>query len=212
MALRLSESYMIWLMEQYCGVTQVSSKCGVLTELHRQHVPTTTVASLGTKRLLLRGTIVDMKNCGKSTRKIAAELGISKSTVCLWLRRWEREQKLTDRPRGRPPRKTSSESDRQIQEMAESNPFTNAVVIQEQLQLGLSARTIRRRLREGGLLPNVPVKVQRMFSFHRKERLRFAQQYLEEGLDYWGRAIFSGETTFYYTLENKIHCWRNLGR
>ncbi|KAK3874035.1 hypothetical protein Pcinc_021009 [Petrolisthes cinctipes] len=155
-----------------------------------------------------------MKNCGISIRKIAAQLGISTSTVCLWLRRWEKEQDLTNRPRGRAPRKTNTEGDRQIRQIAESNPFTNAVLIREQLQLGLSARTIRRRLNEGGLLPKTPVKMQRMFSFHRKERLSFAQEYQEEGLDYWSRAVFTGETTFYYTLDNnnKIHCWRNLGR
>ena len=158
--------------------------------------------------IALRGRIVGLHESGLSARAIAQQLGIARSTVQRWLRRWEESADLTDHRRGRPARKTTPEEDRQICQAADENPFTNAVAIRDNLNLDISARTIRRRLHEGNIHHRTPAIKQKLTDQHRASRLLFAQQYVDRDLDFWGRVIFTDEKTFSSTSHGKIHCWR----
>lgn len=158
--------------------------------------------------LVLRGRIVGMRESGMSIRNIAENLGISKKTVSLWLKRWEEEGNLNNRPRGRPPRKTTAEQDRLIVESAENNPMNNAVALREELQLYVSVQTVRRRLHAEGIHHRTPATKQFLTARHREGRLRFAEAHVQEDLDYWARVIFTDEKTFSSTNHGKLHCWR----
>lgn len=158
--------------------------------------------------LVLRGRIVGMRETGMSIRNIAENLGISKSTVSLWLKRWEEEGNINNRPRGRPPRKTTAEQDRLIVESAENNPMNNAVALREELQLDVSVQTVRRRLHAEGIHHRTPATKQFLTARHREGRLRFAEAHVQEDLDYWAHVIFTDEKTFSSTNHGKLHCWR----
>ncbi|KAK4303652.1 hypothetical protein Pmani_019425 [Petrolisthes manimaculis] len=92
-------------------------------------------------RVALRGRIVGMHESGKTAAEISRELGVTKDTVYLWIRRWQEEGNLTDRRRQGRPRETTNDQDEEIREAAEANPFTNAVAITEDLNLPVSGRT-----------------------------------------------------------------------
>ncbi|XP_037776235.1 uncharacterized protein LOC119573203 [Penaeus monodon] len=98
-----------------------------------------------------RGRIIGMRESGLSPSEISRELGISRSVIYRWIKRWEEESTLNDRPRSGAPRKTTEDQDAQIREMVEANPFTNAVSIQEELQLPVTSRTVRKRLHADGI-------------------------------------------------------------
>ncbi|KAK4326005.1 hypothetical protein Pmani_003428 [Petrolisthes manimaculis] len=66
-----------------------------------------------------------MKEAGLSAAdEIAAELGLHRATVYRWIRRWEEDGKLRDRPRSGVKRKTTPQDEQRIRE--HSWPFHTA--------------------------------------------------------------------------------------
>ena len=160
------------------------------------------------QRISNRSRIIGMRDTGMSYKRIARELGISLPTVRLWCQRWEESGNLNDRPRVGGPRKTTPEEDRAITEVATQGSHTNAVAIRDTLNLDVSAGTIRNRLHAGGIHHRTPVVKQKLEDRHKAARLEFAQRYVDEGLDFWGRVIFSDEKTFASNMHGRLHCWR----
>ena len=160
------------------------------------------------QRISNRSRIIGMRDTGMSYKRIARQLGISLPTVRLWCRRWEESGNLNDRPRVGGPRKTTPEEDRAITEVATQSPHTNAVAIRDTLNLDVSAGTIRNRLHAGGIHHRTPAVKQKLEDRHKAARLEFAQRYVDEGLDFWGRVIFSDEKTFASNMHGRLHCWR----
>lgn len=152
-----------------------------------------------------------MKEAGYSINNIADLLGISHTTVQKWCKRWEQEGELSDRPRCGAPRKTSRADDRKIVEQATTSFITNAVELKNTLQLSVSSTMVRRRLHEDGVHHRPPVTKEVLTERQRNDRLQFAQQYLNEELEFWGRVIFSGEKSFQFTIHGRPHCWRQNG-
>ena len=68
----------------------------------------------------------------------------------------------------------------------------------------LSRRTVRRRLREGGLTPHRPVRGLQLTPAHQQARLRFARDHLNWSLEHWRTFLFSDEC--------KINLYDNDGR
>ena len=143
-----------------------------------------------------------------SIRNIDRELGLSKKTVSLWLKRWAESRNLNNGPRGHPQRKTTTEQDHQIVEAAETNPLNNTVAIREQLQLDVSAETVRRRLQAEGIHHRTPATKQLLTARHREDRLRLAENHLQDSLDDWAGTVFTDGKTFASTSHGKLYCWR----
>lgn len=162
-------------------------------------------------KIALRGQIIGLKLAGLSDADIYRQLGITSKTVKKWWRRWEEEGNLEDRRRSGAPRKTTPDVDQRILEAATSHPMTNAVAIRDDLQLEISSDTVRRRLKEAGVHHRVPAVKEMLTERHRQNRLRFAETYVNENLDYWGRVIFSDEKTFSSTTHGPLHCYRRNG-
>ncbi|KAK3860803.1 hypothetical protein Pcinc_033171 [Petrolisthes cinctipes] len=80
--------------------------------------------------------------------------------------------------------------------------------IREQLSLEVSADTVRRRLHQEGILHRVPAKNEYLADIHGAARLIFAQQYVEKGMEFWVRTIFTDEKSFSSSNHGKIHLWR----
>lgn len=176
--------------------------------LSRTKIFNTTMAEHLHQTVSLRGQYVGMREAGLSISEIARQMGVSRPTVRLWLERYDTSGSLKDLPRsGRPRVTNAAENERIVRDIAE-HPFTNAVAVRSRLQLDVSVRTVRRRLHESGLHHRVPAVKERLEDRHREGRLRFAQQYVEENLDFWGRVIFTDEKTFSSTNHGRLHCWR----
>lgn len=62
--------------------------------------------------------------------------------------------------------------------------------------------------RTRGLHHRVPAVKERLEDRHREGRLRFAQQYVDENIDFRGRVSFTDEKTFSSTNFGRLHCWR----
>ncbi|KAK3893419.1 hypothetical protein Pcinc_002765 [Petrolisthes cinctipes] len=94
-----------------------------------------------------RAQIVGMHVAGRNVSEIARDMGISKPTVRLWLRRHQESGSMRYLPRTGRPRKTTADEDARI--VADiNNPrhrFTNCVSTRERLHLQISTRTIGRR-------------------------------------------------------------------
>lgn len=104
---------------------------------------------------------------------------------------------------------TTPDEDAAIQRAVEDDPFTNAVRIREQLQLNVSAETVRRRLHRSGKHHRVPAVKECLTNQHRAARLAFARQHVEKDLEFWSRVVFTDEKTFCSTNHGKIHLWRS---
>ncbi|XP_066965864.1 uncharacterized protein [Macrobrachium rosenbergii] len=97
------------------------------------------------RNLVLRGRIITLRYNGLLIRAITRD-GVSPTTVQMWIRRWEESGNLNDLPRPGGPRKTTPAEDDAIVRAAREQPLTNAEVIREDLGLGVSSMTARRRL------------------------------------------------------------------
>lgn len=160
------------------------------------------------EKIFQRGQIIGMRRAGMSIAAISTELAITKSTVRRWCQRWEETGNVTDEARCGRPRKTSPADNRSILESATQSPLQTAVAIRNELQLQVSAGTVRNRLHEAGIHHRTPAVKGRLTDQHRAARLEFAQQHIDDGLDYWGRVIFSDEKTFASNTHGRLHCWR----
>ncbi|KAK4301123.1 hypothetical protein Pmani_026706 [Petrolisthes manimaculis] len=178
-------------------------------------------------RVALRGRIVGMHESGKTAAEISRELGVTKDTVYLWIRRWQEEGNLTDRRRQGRPRETTNDQDEEIREAAEANPFTNAVAITEDLNLPVSGRTVRRRLHDQErflfIQDRCPIHtswiVQRWFREHPEIEL---MDWPSKGCDMnpieniWGNIVNTWEPaqerTSHALLEHALREWEILRR
>lgn len=75
-------------------------------------------------------------------------------------------------------------------ESMQRHPFGNAVDAKQNLNLDVSAQTVRNRLKEMGYHHRTLAKKLKLSERHRQLRLQFAQRYLDYGLDNWGKVIF----------------------
>ena len=143
-----------------------------------------------------------------SVSSIAREMGCSRNTVALWLRRWEESENLSDRPRPGKARVTSAEEDGKIFEEVQRSPITNAEIIRTNLQLNCDTRTVRRRLHAAGVHHRTPAVKEKLLDRHKDARLAFARRHVFEDLSFWSRVIFSDEKTFSSSTYGRARCWR----
>ena len=76
----------------------------------------------------------------------------------------------------------------------------------------MSTSTIRRRLREAGLIGRKPRKKPRLTSRHKKSRLEFARTHKDWTAEQWSQAIFSDESRFlFHRSDGRVYVRRMAG-
>jgi transposase len=142
-----------------------------------------------------RNSIVQMTSNGVSSRKIAAQLNISHTSV-----NRIRKKVIPDVPKpasGRPAKLTATDK-RGLVRMITSGKADNAVQITRELKngtnIGVGTSTVRRVLKEAGLTAVVKQKKPRLLPRHIRQRLDFALRHQHWTVEDWKRVIWSDET------------------
>ena len=143
-----------------------------------------------------RAAIVAFWLDGQARQEIARKIPCHLHTVGHWIRAWQQRRDWSDAERSGGPRCTSEQTEQRIQDFAEEKKFTTPRDIKNELELDVSARTIRRRLDEVGLLGRVARIEHPYTDLDLRRRLAFAEGYIHWSETDWERVIFSDETHF----------------
>lgn len=158
-----------------------------------------------------RAAIIALHKIGKLNKQIAELIPCSENTVSLWVNRWQEENSLGDKERQGRPRCTDEEIDEQIEEFADEKVRVTPKDIVRELELPVSARTVRRRLDEVGLFGRVQQEEHAYTDENIRRRIAFAEGYSRWTEDDWARVIFSDETHFYLGHHGKEYVQRPVG-
>ncbi|RXN21029.1 transposase-like protein [Labeo rohita] len=141
-----------------------------------------------------RAAIIALHKNGFTGKDIAP-----KSTIYRIIKNFkERGSILVKKASGRP-RKSSKRQDRLLKRIQlRDRSATSAELAQEWQQAGVSAsaRTVRRRLLEDGLVSRRAAKKPLLSKKNIRDRLIFCKKYGEWTAEDWGKVIFSDEASF----------------
>ena len=102
------------------------------------------------------------ETAGMSAREIGKEIGCSNSSVSRFLKKFKTTGDLARKTGSGSGRKTSAADDRLMKRMSLQNRFLTAVDIRKQFLEGggnpIGVHTVRRRLRDAGLVARRPAK------------------------------------------------------
>lgn len=140
---------------------------------------------------------VALIQAGQSQRNVSAQLNLSRSAVRNVYRRYL-ETGAFVRRQGRPrSRVTTERQDRFIVTTSLRNRHLTSIEIQNQLRdfhgVSVSARTVRRRLKERDMVPHKPANGPKLTRAHRMARLHFAHTHLNWTPQRWSRILFTDE-------------------
>ena len=155
-----------------------------------------------------RSMMVGLREAGHSISEVARQMGVSRATAQLWLHRFEREGHVKTRPRSGRPRVLSAEQDDRIVEEIRACPKSSATELTRQLDLPCHPCTTRRHIKEGGIDCYVPAVKETLTEVNREGRLRFAQENIHHGIDFWRKVIFTDEKSFSSVASPGRVCWR----
>ncbi|CAJ0946696.1 unnamed protein product [Ranitomeya imitator] len=143
--------------------------------------------------------IIALHKNGLTGKSIAATKIAPQSTIYRIIKNFkERASIVVKKAPGRP-RKTSKRQDRILKQFQLRDRTTSsAELAQEWQQAGVSAsaRTVRRRLFEQGLVSRRAAKKPLLFRKNIRDRLIFCKRYREWTAEDWGKVIFSDESPF----------------
>lgn len=121
-----------------------------------------------------RKAIVELHRAKKAYKQIAEQLNCSKTMVFNAIQHAKKYQTTADVPRKRRPHKTSERTDTKIVRMAKKDPRISSTQIRRKIstenESTLSARTIRRRLVEGGMHGRIARKKPSVTQNQRKKK------------------------------------------
>lgn len=142
-----------------------------------------------------------------SERQIARRLELPNSTVHYWLAKEYAPPREGVTRRGRP-RVTTPDEDSTIHLLSLSQPFSSAVYLRDEITPTVSADTVRRRLKERGILCRIPARKPFLKPVHIEKRLQFARHHQFWGVDDWARIVFSDEKIFRSSSTGQLRVYR----
>jgi transposase len=158
-----------------------------------------------------RWALITLCRIGYSKQDVAYEISCSEKTVSHWIHHYEEYRNVEDMDRsGRPPI-TDENTNINIVVDAIVDPFTVPNQILADLDLDISARSVRRRLDEAGLFGRVSRTGYPFSDAHIKKRLSFANGYSHMTVQDWGLVIFSDETHFHIGPHGQRWVQRPIG-
>jgi transposase len=139
-----------------------------------------------------------LKQQGLSVRSIATKVGIPKSTVEDWLKKYESTGSFERKTGSGRPRLIEPDREPQLERLIQSNREKSSdalrVVVKEKLGVDMSARSMRRYAQCLGYEWRLPLHKGFLTPYDEERRLQFAL--LHMGKSDWRCVIFSDEATF----------------
>ena len=160
-----------------------------------------------------RWEIVDLyANLQLPPKHIVRATRVPRRTVFAILRKWKLHGDVADLPRSGRPRKTTPKEDRRIVRRARRFPFETPRQVINVLQVPLSTRTVRRRLREAGIRRHVARYTLMLNPVHIAKRLAWCLKHRSRSRDEWRRVIWSDERNFYLGRYGRVWVSRPRGK
>lgn len=164
------------------------------------------------KNLVIVGRGIGMLQYGANVSEVARSLGVSRTTVRRWRRRFAEDGYAERRkPTGRPP-KTSTRSDRRLRRLANASRFATCPLLLRWWGEQVSRWTIVRRLRMNGFRQyRCPVKPF-LSPANRMARYRWAQNHIFWQSIRFQRVVWSDESRFRLCVnDGRTRVWRQRG-
>jgi transposase len=158
-----------------------------------------------------RAAIVTLHQVGWTGRDISHVLKCSENTVSLWVNRWKEDHSLLDKERSGHPRSTTDDTDQEITLYSQEHNWLLPKDIVRELELPISAHTIRRRLNEINIHTFLRRHEHAFTDWDLQRRLSFANGYLNWGEDEWGRVLWSDHTLFPLSQQYREYVQRPPG-
>jgi len=162
--------------------------------------------------LVERAAIVTLHGVGWTGRDIAQELRCSENTVSLWLARWQETRSLEDSERSGRPRCTSDDTDQEIGLYSDAHVNALPRDIVRELELTVSARTVRRRRIEIDLHTFVQRHEHAFTEHDLQRRIAYAEGYSNWTAADWGRVMWSDHTLFTLDCQPRAYVTRPPGK
>ena len=147
----------------------------------------------------MRELIVRLYNDGMSKHTIARTLKKSRTVVRRAISSFERDGRLTPKPKPGRPRKPSVRDDRGISRLCEVDCFRPVSAVAAEARssgIDVSRKTAARRLSERGLHARRPAKKPALKARNQRARLEFARRHRAWTVEQWSKVLFSDESTF----------------
>lgn len=144
----------------------------------------------------IKEKIIKEYKSGKSQINLSEKYSIPKSVICRLVKFYKSTKSFQTVHRGGRPRKTTELEDSAIIKSIKKDPFISSREIRVQLDLGVSARTIRRRAVDGGLKSFKAVKKPFISTKNKLARLKFAHDQINWTVRKWRNVLFSDESKF----------------
>ena len=160
-----------------------------------------------------KSLVLSLVQSGHSMSDTAAQVGVSVSTVSQWCRACPN---LQIPPKVGRPTVLSSRQEWEIARLARSGKCTTSVDVRNHLEnVGLAAvslTTVRRSLRQSGLVARVHKKKPLLLPHHQSSRLAFARKYENWTVSDWRKVIWSDETKVnLFGSDGRYYCWKKPG-
>ncbi|GFT24150.1 transposable element Tcb1 transposase [Trichonephila clavipes] len=140
-----------------------------------------------------RRRIVAYRDCGLSFREIGNRVGRNQTTVMRICDLWIQEGTTARRGRSHPPQCSTSREDRQIMCMAVTDRSVTSRIVSQHIESithhSVSARTIRRRLQQSGLLARRPLPGLFLTQNHRRLRRQWCDE-RRTWMAKWNEVVF----------------------
>lgn len=154
---------------------------------------------------------------GKSTRQIAADMGLVQSTVSRIIKRYKETGSFqSDRDQCHRPRKTDDRDDRILLRLSSKKPHASSLDIANELRedydIDLDSSTVRRRLLEHDRPAYRPIKAQFLTEAMKKKRLNWCREHERWTVEDWAQVIFSDECSFELQPPSSQFVRRNRGQ
>ncbi|XP_057673496.1 ras-related protein Rab-40C isoform X1 [Corythoichthys intestinalis] len=168
-----------------------------LSTISVSHTPNSTMAKTKELSKDTRDKIVDLHQAGKTEYAIGKTLGVMKSTVGAFIRKWKTYKTTDNLPRSGAPCKISPHGVKMITRTVSKNPRTTQGDLVNDLQRAgttVTKATISNTLRRQGLKSCTARRVPLLKKVNVHARLRFAREHLDDPEEDWENMLWSDET------------------
>lgn len=141
-----------------------------------------------------------------SLSAVAAELHVSKS--CIFKLKRRQENGLERLVRAGVGRVSNVQQDNNLVNFVRANPFVTAITARQDTNFPGSVRTARRRIKRAGLKNYAAAKKPYLTDVNKRNRLQFANQFLNQDEEFWSSVVFSDEKRFQSCSDGKIRVYR----